>query len=319
MKQSVVLMGTPSFCVPILEGLVKDKYQIKAVVTQPDRPVGRKHLLSESPAKKAAQKFNIPVLQPQKLGGSHEMDQVIKIAPDFIITAAYGQFLPTKLLNAAKIAAVNVHGSLLPKYRGGAPVQYAIMNGDDQTGITIMYMAKKMDAGDIIDEQSVQITKTDNTQTMFKKLSFVGRDLLLKTLPKIVNGSVKPIKQDESKVVFSPNIKRSEERLNFNQSATLIDDKVRALYPDPISYVILKNKRTKIFETTPLNEHTDKKPGTVVEKDKHHLKIAAGKNSVIEINVLQPAGKHKQKINDYLNGAGQNIKVGDQIINNDNK
>ncbi len=224
--KKIVFMGTPSFSVPILKAL-NEKYDILAVVTQPDRPVGRKKKISASPVKQAANDLNLKVLQPEKLSGSEEMQSVIEMQPDFIITAAYGQFLPTKLLNAAQIAAVNVHGSLLPKYRGGAPVQYAIMNGDKETGITIMYMVKGMDAGDIIAQQAVAITETDDTETMFNKLSIVGRDLLLDTLPKIASNDINPIKQDESQVVFSPTIKRSEEKLDFNQTAFAIDCKIR--------------------------------------------------------------------------------------------
>ena len=202
--KSIVFMGTPEFSVPILQAL-NEKYDIKAVVTQPDRPVGRKRKIIPNPVKQVAVDLNLPVYQPEKLSGSEAMQKIIALQPDFIITAAYGQFLPTKLLEAVKIAAVNVHGSLLPKYRGGAPVQYAIMNGDQATGITIMYMVKAMDAGDIISQQAIEITDKDDTASMFKKLSKVGRDLLLETLPKIAEGDINPIQQDESKVIFSPN------------------------------------------------------------------------------------------------------------------
>ncbi len=155
------------------------------------------------------------------------MDRVIELAPDLIITAAFGQFLPDKLLAAAKVAAINVHGSLLPKYRGGAPIQYAVMNGDAETGVTIMYMVKKMDAGDIISQASLPITKQDDTGTMFEKLSLLGRDLLLDTLPKLLAGDITPVKQDESQVVFSPNITREQETIDFTLPADRIDDLVR--------------------------------------------------------------------------------------------
>ncbi len=144
---SVVFMGTPQFAAPILEGLVTNGYDVKAVVTQPDRYTGRKRVLTALPVKEMALKHGIKVLQPEKISGSPEMQEIIELQPDLIVTAAFGQFLPTKLIQAAKIGAINVHGSLLPKYRGGAPVQYAIMNGDDKTGVTIIYMVKQMDAG----------------------------------------------------------------------------------------------------------------------------------------------------------------------------
>lgn len=317
--KKIVFMGTPSFAVLILKDLVKSNdYDVLAVVTQPDRPFGRKRVLKASPVKLFAEEANIDVLQPEKIGGSKEMQKIIDLSPDFIITAAFGQFLPTKLLNAAKIAAVNVHGSLLPKYRGGAPVQYSIMNGDDKTGISIMYMVKKMDAGDILAQESIKIEENDDTASMFDKLSILGSKLLLETLPKIADGSVKPIAQDESKVVFSPNIKRSEEQLDVTKNAFLVDRKVRALRPDPSAFTFLKGKRTKIWQTKVINdEKTDLEPGQVVTKTKKSLKIACGNGTVIAIIELQPAGKPKQNINAYLNGAGQSIKEKEQVITNE--
>ena len=189
MSVSVVFMGTPQFAVPILQALIDDEaYDVKAVVTQPDRRVGRKHDLRATPVKELAVKYGIEVLQPEKLSGSPEMQRVIDLAPDFEITAAFGQFLPVKMLEAAKIAAINVHGSLLPKYRGGAPIQYSIINGDQETGVTIMYMVKAMDAGDIIAQKAIPITKQDDSGTMFENLSLLGRDLLMETLPKMIAG-----------------------------------------------------------------------------------------------------------------------------------
>ncbi|MCK8624167.1 methionyl-tRNA formyltransferase [Apilactobacillus xinyiensis] len=315
--KSIVFMGTPNFAVPILKSLVENvEYKVEYVVTQPDRPFGRKRKLKASPVKETAMELDIPVLQPEKISGSEEMNRILELQPDFIITAAFGQFLPVKLLNAAKIAAVNVHGSLLPKYRGGAPVQYSIMNGDAQTGVSIMYMVKKMDAGDVLDQAAIEIGPDDDTASMFDKLSLLGRDLLLKTLPKIENGSIAPVPQDESKVVFSPNITREQEVLDFNQSARQIDCKVRALRPDPIAYTFMIGKRTKILKTKPLDISTDLKPGTVVNKNKHALDIATGNSGVISIVELQPAGKPKQTITDYLNGVGKNIQIGDMVIDN---
>ena len=311
--QSVVVMGTPQFCVPVLKGLVNHRYNVKALVTQPDAPTGRQHRLMPSPAKRAARRLGVPVLQPPKLGGSLEMKKVISMRPDFIVTAAYGQFLPTKLLQAAQIASVNVHGSLLPKYRGGAPVQRAIMNGDSETGVTIMYMVKKMDAGNIIAQRALPIGPKDDSALIFKKLSLIGRDLLLKTLPKLVNHTAKSIPQDPNKVVFSPVIKRSEEKINLKRTAKQIDCQVRALRPDPGAYFMMDKKRTKIWDVTPLSQATSLAPGEVVAKTKHQLILATGQHQELQINVLQPAGKSKQSITDYLNGAGQKLKVGDLI------
>ena len=219
MTTSIVFMGTPQFAVPVLQGLLdQPEYDVQAVLTQPDHRVGRKHVLTPSPVKQLAVDNNIKVLQPAKLNKSPEMDEIIALQPDLLITAAYGQFLPSKLLAAAKIAAVNVHGSLLPKYRGGAPVQYSIINGDAETGISIMYMVKQMDAGDVLAQRAVPIEKDDDNGTMFDKLSILGRDLLLETLPKLVDGTATATPQDESQVVFSPNISTAQERIDYRRT-----------------------------------------------------------------------------------------------------
>lgn len=317
---SVVFMGTPQFAAPILEGIIKQGYTVKAVVTQPDRKVGRKKILTASPVKQMALKYDLPVLQPEKLSGSDEMQAIIAMQPDLIITAAFGQFLPTKLLACAKIAAINVHGSLLPKYRGGAPVQYAIMNGDSHTGVTIMYMVKEMDAGDIISQQALPIQADDDTGSIFAKMSLVGRDLLLETLPALIQGKITPRKQEESQVVYSPTIKPEQEVLSLTQNATQLDWKIRALRPAPGAYFSdFKGKRTKLWQIQPLTETTSLQAGTVVEVNKHELKIAAANGSVYQVLELQPAGKPKMKISDYLNGIGQGIKVGQVIITDGTK
>ncbi|SDN32721.1 methionyl-tRNA formyltransferase [Limosilactobacillus mucosae] len=314
MSVSVVFMGTPQFAVPILQALIDDEaYDVKAVVTQPDRRVGRKHELRATLVKELAVKYGIEVLQPEKLSGSPEMQRVIDLAPDFEITAAFGQFLPVKMLEAAKIAAINVHGSLLPKYRGGAPIQYSIINGDQETGVTIMYMVKAMDAGDIIAQKAIPITKQDDSGTMFEKLSLLGRDLLMETLPKMIVGDVQPVKQDPEKVVFSPNITSEQERIDYRLPADRIDDKVRGLRPFPIGNMIIDGLQTKIYDVTPLDEKTDLAPGQVVRVEKHALILAAGDHTTYRINRLKPKGKREMDITSYLNGH-QNLKQGVQAI-----
>lgn len=313
---SVVFMGTPAFAAPILEGLIQaNDYEVLAVVTQPDRPVGRKRILTPSPVKEVALKHGIEVLQPQKLSGSEEMQRIISLAPDLIVTAAFGQFLPTKLIAAAKVGAVNVHGSLLPKYRGGAPVQYAIMNGDQETGVTIIYMVKKMDAGDMLAQAKLPIGPHDDTGSIFAKMSILGRDTLLATLPKLVAGELVAQKQDESQVVFSPTIKPEEEKLSLTLNAKQIDWKVRALRPAPGAYFENFNgKRTKLWDVTPLAETTGLPAGAVVAVTKHELKLAAADGSVYQVNELQPAGKPRMQVTAYLNGVGQGLREGQVII-----
>ncbi len=308
-------MGTPQFAAPILESLIKEKYQVLAVVTQPDRKVGRKHILTASPVKQVAVAHDIEVLQPEKIGGSPEMQHIIDLQPDLIVTAAFGQFLPTKLLKAAKVGAINVHGSLLPKYRGGAPVQYSIINGEAETGITIIYMVKKMDAGDMLAQQAIPIEKTDDTGTMFEKLSVVGRDLLLATLPKLLAGELTATPQDEEQVTFSPTIKPEQEELDFfNQTATQIDDQVRGMRPAPIAYAMLDGKRTKFWDVTPLDEQVTQAAGQVVRKTKHELVLAAASGTALAVNTIQPAGKPKMTITDFLNGSADKFATGEQVI-----
>ncbi|MCC4488843.1 methionyl-tRNA formyltransferase [Limosilactobacillus reuteri] len=317
MSTSVVFMGTPEFAVPILQSLIDNpEYDIQAVLTQPDHHIGRKRTLHQSPVKELAEQYNIEVLQPAKLSKSPEMEKIINLQPDLMITAAYGQFLPTKLLAAAKIAAINVHGSLLPKYRGGAPIQYSIINDDKETGVSIMYMVKEMDAGDIISQRSIPIEDTDDSGTMFKKLSLLGRDLLLETLPKLISGDVNPVAQDPDKVVFSPNITSEQEQIDFRLPARLIDAKVRGLRPAPLGNMIIDGLRTKIYDVTPLEEKTDLEPGKVVRVTKHQLVIAAGDGTTYQINKLKPAGKKAMDITSYLNGH-KDITEGGQVVSED--
>ena len=317
MTTSIVFMGTPQFAVPVLQGLLdQPEYDVQAVLTQPDHRVGRKHVLTPSPVKQLAVDNNIKVLQPAKLNKSPEMDEIIALQPDLLITAAYGQFLPSKLLAAAKIAAVNVHGSLLPKYRGGAPVQYSIINGDAETGISIMYMVKQMDAGDVLAQRAIPIEKDDDNGTMFDKLSILGRDLLLETLPKLVNGTATATPQDESQVVFSPNISTAQERIDYRLPADQIDNKVRGLRPAPLGNMVIDGLRTKIYDVTPLDEKTNLQPGQVVRATKHQLVLAAGDGTTYQINRLKPAGKQAMDITAYLNGH-QDLTEGAQAVSDD--
>ena len=309
-----VFMGTPAFSVPILEGLVAAGYEVLAVVTQPDRPVGRKRVLTPPPVKVAAVQLGLEVLQPEKISGSPEMARIQELAPDLIVTAAFGQFLPEKLLQVPRFGAVNVHASLLPKYRGGAPVHYAIINGDDKTGVTIMEMIKKMDAGAIYSQAELAITKQDDVGTMFDKLSLLGRELLLETLPQLLQGTLTKIPQDEAQVTFSPNITREQEAVDWQKTAEAVDCQVRGMRPWPIAFTTYEGVRWKLWAVTPLTEETTTAtPGTVIKKDKQHLWIACGNGTVLSINELQPAGKGRQEIREFLNGVGQQVTVGQKV------
>lgn len=303
-------MGTPDFAATVLEGLLDDtNYDVLAVVTQPDRAIGRKKEIKMTPVKEVALAHNLPVYQPEKMSGSDEMAELMTLGADGIVTAAFGQFLPTKLLDSVDFA-VNVHASLLPKYRGGAPIHYAIINGDKEAGVTIMEMVKKMDAGDMIAKASTPITDEDNVGTMFEKLAVIGRDLLLKTLPDYIAGNIKPEPQDESKATFSPNITPEEERIDWNKSAREVFNHIRGLYPWPVAHTLLDGKRFKIYEAS-LAEGQGQ-PGQIIEKGKETLVVATG-DGAISLKTVQLAGKPRMSVVDFLNGVGRKLEVGELI------
>ena len=310
---SIIFLGTPKFAVPILKALADEKYEIKAIVTQPDKKVGRKQEVTESPVKVLAQKLNLPVFQPAHLAKSEEVAALIAMHADLIITAAYGQFLPSKFLQSAKIAAVNVHGSMLPKYRGGAPIQYALINGDKQTGVTIMEMVKQMDAGAIYAQKAIDIQKDDTAGTVFEKLSFLGRDLLLQTLPQIIADPQKKTAQDETKVVFSPNISKEQEQIKISMTATEANNLIRGLNPDPGAYLLVDNKRFKVWRAEVTPETTSLSAGTVVD-NKKRFAISFANHTVLNLLEVQPAGKKKMTVKSFLNGQGKSFAIGDKIV-----
>lgn len=307
---NIIFMGTPDFSATVLEGLLANKaYNILAVVTQPDRAVGRKKEIKMTPVKEVALAHNLPVYQPEKLSGSEEMAELMTLGADGIVTAAFGQFLPTKLLDSVDFA-VNVHASLLPKYRGGAPIHYAIINGDKEAGVTIMEMVKEMDAGDMIAKDATSITDEDNVGTMFDKLAILGRDLLLRTLPDYIAGNITPEPQDSSQATFSPNITPEEERIDWHRPARDVFNHIRGLNPWPVAHTLLDGKRFKIYEASIAQGQG--KPGEIIEKGKKSLVVATS-DGAIALKTVQPAGKPRMSIVDFLNGVGRKLEVGDVI------
>lgn len=308
---SIIFMGTPAFSAPILRMLVDGGYKVKAVVTQPDRPVGRKKVLTAPPVKEEALRLGLPVIQPNKLKGSDELEQIIALKPDLIITAAFGQILPKELLDVPNLGCINVHASLLPAYRGGAPIHQAIIDGQSKTGVTIMYMEEKLDAGDIISQSEISIEHNDDTGMLFEKLSAVGSELLKETLPSIIAKTNNRTKQDDTKVTFARNISREQERIDWNNSALQLHNQIRGLHPWPVAYTTLDGQVVKIWKanTTPIQ--TNEKPGTVVEIGSDHFAVQTGKSEAIRINELQPAGKKKMSAEDYLRGVGSKLRIGD--------
>lgn len=305
-------MGTPQFAVEVLEGLIQyDEVEVIAVVTQPDRPVGRKRIMTPTPVKKLALEHNIKVYQPEKISKSAEAEALKALDADLIITAAYGQFVPTSLLEAPKYGSINVHASLLPKYRGGAPIHYALWNGDKETGISIIYMTKKMDAGDILSQRAIQIQKTDDVGILFEKLAVVGRDLLLDTLPAIFDETIEAIQQDESLVVFSPTITKEQEELDWQQTAQEIDNHVRAFRPFPSTYTLLDQERVKIWQGHPVNyEGKTDTEGSIVAVEDNQVIVQCGNNSYFGITEWQESGKKRISIEDWLNGNNPSDIIG---------
>lgn len=304
----IIFMGTPAFSAPILRMLVEQGYEVAAVVTQPDRPVGRKKILTPTPVKEEALRLGLPVLQPEKLKNPDELQQVLNLSPDLIITAAFGQILPTELLESPPLGAINVHASLLPDYRGGAPIHQAIMDGRDETGVTIMYMVDKLDAGDIISQVTVPIQKDDHTGGMFDKLSVAGTELLKETLPSIINGTNKRIPQDDSKVTYARNISRAQERIDWNRTAQEIYNQVRGLHPWPVAYTSFNNDNMKIWWSEVADATATGNPGEVVALAEDAVHVQTGKG-ILAIRELQPAGKKRMTAKDYL--TGPKIQVGD--------
>ena len=303
----IVFMGTPDFAVPIFKALAEN-YNVVAVVTQPDKKVGRKQILTPSPIKKASAEFNIPVLQPVKI--KEEYEEVLKYKPDMIITCAYGQIIPKVLLDYPKYKCINVHASLLPKLRGGAPIHHAIMDGYDKTGITIMYMDTKMDTGDIISKSETEITKDDTLGSLHDRLSEMGKDLLLETLPNIINGNIKRVKQDESEATYGYNITKEDEKIDFNKSNIEVDNKIRALNPTPGAYTTLNGKRLKVYDVRLSDRYyANTKPGTIVGFEKDGIRVVAGNKEVI-LTDIAIEGKKRCLVKDYLNGIDKEKLLG---------
>ena|SRR5699024_1640619 len=301
----IVFMGTPDFSTGVLEMLIQE-YDVIAVVTQPDRPVGRKKILTPPPVKKVALEHNIPVYQPEKLNNSSELEEIINLKPDLIVTAAFGQLLPKSLLDAPKHKAINVHASLLPKYRGGAPIHYAVMNGEKKTGITIMYMAEKLDAGNIISQDEVEILENDTVGEVHDKLATLGTELLKKTLPTIFNGTNDSIVQDDSLATFASNISREDERIDWTKDAQTIHNHIRGLSPWPVAYTTMDGKNLKLWRSE-IVENVKGKPGEIIETTKDAMIVATGSEDGVALTEIQLAGKKRVKTRDYISGLQSKI------------
>lgn len=308
--KKIIFMGTPDFAVPILQSLIQSEYEVVLVVTQPDRPKGRKRTLTAPPVKEEAEKSGIPVLQPEKL--SKEYEELFKYEADLIVTAAYGQLLPKAVLDFPEYGCINVHASLLPELRGGAPIHYSLLEGKKETGITIMYMAEKLDAGDIISQEKVPILKSDHVGTLHDTLSIVGAKLLMETLPSIFAGTNDRLKQDENKATYAPNISREQERIDWNRSNEDIYNHIRGLHPWPVAYAKYNGERMKIWWAE-LDEglYENNQPGEIVRvNDNESFTVVCGNNKGITVTDFQLAGRKRMKVSEFLRGNPEQIKVG---------
>ena len=298
-KLKIIFMGTPEFSVPVLEGLL-EHYPIRAVVTQPDRMVGRKQIMTPPPVKEVALKNMILVIQPEHI--KDNIEEIINLAPDLIITCAYGQILPKEILDCPQLGCINVHASLLPKLRGGAPIHHAILDGYKTTGVTIMHMSKRMDEGDIISQKEIEITDTDTASTLHDKLSILGRDLLLETLPSIINGTAPRVKQDPTLATYGFNISRNDEKIDFSKTKREIYNQIRGLNSWPGAFTMLEGKIIKVWAAY-RTERTF--PGlldgtiTGLYPDGIGVKVSNGELVFTEI---QPEGKARMTAVSFING-----------------
>lgn len=296
----VVFMGTPEFAVPILKLLI-DEYDVVGVVTQPDRMVGRKRIITPPPVKELALEHNIKVFQPLKIKENYQ--EILALSPDLIVTCAYGQILPEEILQFPKYGCINVHASLLPKLRGGAPIHHAIIDGYKETGITIMYMSKKMDQGDILTQVKTPILDDDTLGSLQYKLSEMAKDLLKSTIPLLIEDKIIPLKQNEEEATYGYNISREEERIDFTKSIEEVDRQVRGLNPVPGAYTTLNGKTLKIYDVRFGDRYyPNTEDGTIVDFHHDGFSVVCGKKELV-ITDMALEGKRRCAAKDFLNGV----------------
>ncbi|MGV3487805.1 MAG: methionyl-tRNA formyltransferase [Tuberibacillus sp.] len=308
---NIIFMGTPDFAVPVLQRLIDSPYHISAVVTQPDRPVGRKKVMTPPPVKRLAQESGLIVLQPEKVRDPEAVQTILSYEPDLLVTCAYGQILPESLLQAPKYGAINVHASLLPEYRGAAPIHKAIMDGKKVTGITIMYMVKALDAGDMIAQVKVPIDEEDTVGTLHDKLSEAGADLLARTIPDLIAGKLTPTPQDESLATYVSTLSHEDEKINWSASGEVIYNHIRGMDPFPGAFTIYQNKPLKIWKAKKIQGVGKGEPGTIVKIESDGFIVKSGDETGIKVIECQPSGKKRMASADFLRGA--KMKEGDVL------
>ncbi len=295
----IVYMGTPDISASVLEAMILDGYNIIGVIAQPDRPVGRKGLLEKVPTKVVAEAHNIPVFQPLKIRKEYEF--VKELNPDIIITLAYGQIVPQGLLDIPQYGCLNLHGSLLPKYRGAAPIQYALINNEKVTGMTLMEMTAEMDAGRMFAKEIVEIDEEDNSTSLFLKMAEAAKKLILTKLPEYIDGNLKGEEQDPALVTFCPTIKPEQEKLDLNKDVEEINGWIRGLSDHPGAYFLLEDKKLKVFKAKIINEIENHPVGEIIQADKNGLVVQL-KGGQLSLLIIQKEGKNKMDYKSFLNG-----------------
>ena len=304
----VLFMGTPSFALPSLQALINADCSIQGVVTQPDRPKGRGKQLLPSPVKELALKEGLNVFQPEKIRNEAFIGQLRDLSPDVIVVVAFGQILPSQILTIPPLGCVNVHGSLLPAYRGAAPVNWAVVNGEKESGVTTMLMDEGLDTGDMLLKKKVIIDANNTSEVLYHKISIAGADLLVETLNGLSSGQIKAIKQDDGCSSYAPLLKKGDGLIDWSKDAEHIVNLIRGMLPWPTACTLLKGKTLKIFKSEQRVEGG--KAGTVLSVDKASFQVAAGKGSVL-ICELQLEGKKKMNTGEFLRGFS--VKVGDVL------
>ena len=299
----IIFMGTPEISSKVLEGLILDGYNIIAVIAQPDRPTGRKKILTPVPTKVVAEKYNIPVYQPEKIRKDYEF--VRDLQPDLILTLAYGQIVPQGLLDIPVLGCINLHGSLLPKYRGAAPIQYALLNNEKVTGMTLMRMVKEMDAGEMYATEEVEISEDDNSTSLFEKMGDAALRLSLRALPLYLGRKLPGTPQDESQVTFAPSIKPEEEKIDLSKTKEQIFGQIRALSEVPGAYLYLDELKLKIYKAKIVSNEVSDEVGKIIKADKNGLHLQLN-NGVLALLILQKEGKNQMDYKSFVNG-NQNI------------
>lgn len=299
----ILFMGTPEFAVASLKRLVEDGHELCGVLTQPDKPKNRGMKLIPTPVKEYALTKNLPVFQPQKARDGEAMSIVRQLDPELIVVAAYGKILPEELLNYPKYGSINVHSSLLPKYRGAAPINWAILNGEAETGVSIMYMAAALDAGDVIAQARTPIGPDEDAQTLTARLAELGAVTLSKTVTALENGSATRTPQDESAFTYAPMLSRELSPIDWTRSAHAINCQIRGLIPWPAASTdAVTGEAMKVFRSVETGEQTAAKPGTVLTADKRGIAVACGDGKVLSLTEIQAVGGKRMSAADYLRG-----------------